>query len=160
MNLVDLRRHTAPGPVMRVSLHGEPWILTRRARLTRYGSGGAWFLDAPLLRQATSGEHTIALAMRMLLVRVWMYGADGAVKFSAHVSGMDRGGNPRITASGAECFFVPDPGRDPFAGAAPCQRCGRGRRHPVVVAGLPPHDPELFQQVRGFSVDVEFGVTV
>lgn len=160
MDLVDLRACTSPGPIMRIMVDGQPWIVTRRARMRRFGSSDdTWIIDAPLLRRATTAVHLTAFAMHLLLARVSLYGADGSVKFHGSISGMTGHNSPRIRASGEQCFFVPPPGYDPLRDAQPCPRCPKGKWHPVVAACYPPHDPELFGKVRGLSVDVEFGAT-
>ncbi len=149
IDLVDLRSCTPPGPVTCVTLHGVPWIRTRRARLLSYGD--QWVFDARVKRRAATPNHQIAFAVSLVLTRVRIVAIERSVVIYAHIP-HDPLSKWRTDGSH---FIVAPQGYDPLATATRCPTCPRRAWHPVVPPV--PHDPVLFEKMRGQDIQIEFG---
>lgn len=137
------------------------WLVFGEARLRHNEKQNTWQLAAHLADSACDFEHDTAYAFQLPLIGLSFQGTDWHTSsFIAWIDPDDQDG-----------FRVPKPGYNPMKHpkAEKCSgvydekkglycKWNEGKPHIIVPFFLPPHEPELWREVRGKKVEIEIGV--
>jgi len=124
----------------------ECWMKLGEIRITRPKIGGLWNVQA-YLGGHTDGEHDSAYLLSFTALSIELASvAHGSTNLTGYI-------NP--CGDAFTQFNIPTREYDPLKNAKDCTRCGESHKIVYDEDYIPPHNAELFEQLRGRQIWIQ-----